>query len=142
MRCRYNVQRNSSLACSAAVRSKSSLWSNLSSLSLILSESPLNQIPSQYTLYQREVIYFIDKAVLEFRRTRLTKENIQPNISYLRSKVQIGRVKEYFKPAYNCLHSKVLIGHIGEYFEPAHNYICSKVWIGRIGEYLEPIRNH
>ena len=64
----------------------------------------------------------MDEAILEFRRTRLTKENIWPNVGYLYSKVQIG--------------------HIGEYFEPAHNYICSKVWIGRIGEYLEPIRNH
>jgi hypothetical protein len=62
----------------------------------------------------------VDEAILEFRQTRLTRENIL-NIGYLRDKVQIRCVGEYFKLAYNYLRGKVRIGRIGEYFKLARN---------------------
>ena len=141
MRHRYNVQRYSSLAYSAVVRSKPSLQSDSSLLSLVLLKSPLDRILGQYTLYQREVTCFIDEVILGFRRIRLTRENIQLNISYLRDKVRIRRVGEYFKPIYNCLRGKVRIRHIGEYFRLARNYIRYKVRVRHVGEYFKLVRN-
>ena len=64
----------------------------------------------------------MDEAILEFRRTQLTRENIWPNFGCLHGKVRIGCVKEYFKPASNFLRGKVQIGYIGEYFKPVRNY--------------------
>ena len=78
----------------------------------------------------------MDEAVLEFRRIRLTRENIQPNIGCLRDKVRIRRVGEYFKLARNYLHGKVRIGCVGEYFKLVRNYLRGKVQIRRVGEYL------
>ena len=85
---------------------------------------------------------FINEAILEFRQTRLTKENIWLNIGYLHSEARIGHIREYFKPAFNCLYNKAQIGRIGECFGPARNCICSEVRIGCIGEYFKPVRNY
>ena len=141
MRRRYNIQRYSSLAYSTVVRLKPSPQSNLSLLSLVLLKSPLDRILGQYTLYQREVTYFIDEVILGFRRIRLTRENIWLNISCLRDKVQIRRVREYFKLVRNYLRGKVRIGRIGEYFGLVRNYIRCKVWVRRVGEYFKLARN-
>ena len=65
--------------------------------------------------------------MLGFRRTRLTRENIKPNVGCLRDKVRIGRVGEYFKLAHNCLRGKVRIGRIGEYFKLARNCLHGEV---------------
>ena len=83
----------------------------------------------------------MDEAVLEFRRTRLTEENVWPNVGYLCGKVRIGCVGEYFELVYNCLCGEVLIGCVREYFELVYNCIYSEVWIGCIGEYFELVRN-
>ena len=85
---------------------------------------------------------FINEAILEFRQTRLTKENIWLNIGYLHSEARIGHIREYFKPACNCLYGKVQIGRIGEYFRLARNCIYSKVRIRCIGKYFKPARNY
>ena len=138
---RCDIQRYSSLAHIAAVRLKSSLQSNSFLLSLVLSRSPLDRTLDQYTLYQREVTCFVDEAILGFRQTRLTRENVKLNIGYLRDKVRIGRVGEYFKLARNCLRGKIRIGRVGEYFKLARNCLRSKVRIKRIGEYFKPTRN-
>ncbi len=63
-----------------------------------------------------EVTYFVDEAVLKFRQTWLTKENVGLNIGCLYGEVWIKCVREYFEPAYNCLYSKAWIGCVGEYF--------------------------
>jgi hypothetical protein len=121
VRRRCDVQRYSSLARSAAVRSKSSSWSDSSSLSLVLFRSPSDWTLDWYTLCWREVTCFVDEAVLGFRRTRLTGENVKPNVGCLRDKVRIGRAGEYFELARNCLRGEVRIGRVGEYFEPTRN---------------------
>jgi len=64
----------------------------------------------------------MDEAVLGFRQTRLTREDIKLNIGYLYNKVRIRRVGEYFKLARNCLYSKVQIRRVGEYFKLTRNY--------------------
>ena len=64
----------------------------------------------------------MDEAILEFRRTQLTKKNIQLNFGCLRGKVQIGCIEEYFKLAGNFLRSEVRIGYVKEYFKLVCNY--------------------
>ena len=138
IRRRYNIQRYSSLTRSAVVRLKLSPQSNSSLLSLVLFESPLDRILGQYTLYQREVTYFVDEATLKFRWIRRTRINIQLNISSLRDKVRAG---EYFKLVRNYLCREVRIRRVGEYFELVRNYIRYKVRVRRIGEYFKLVRN-